>query len=406
MKNLIIACLLIISVLTAGCGGGGGGSTPSGELNGPRIGSLSVTTADPTTLITIYGSRFGYPQGSSQLFYGGLPATPTSWLDTQITVKLPANAATYQRFMVQVGGYFSNESPSVIFNGFQNSKITNISSALGNQTSIIPGSQVYIDGQGFGTQGSNSAVSIAGPGTNSIAAAILSWSDTRITCVIPDIGLTQSNYVSAKVFYDELNSTQQFSFYMTIPRIDGINPPTTNIGDTITISGQGFGISQSQVNGVLSIGGITIANSNIVSWTNTLIQAKIPAGLVAASQNISLTIFNKTISNTASPFSIAAPVINQYFSAASSGNASKDNQLSLRGSYFGNEEDFAATSGSPVTRSIQVDGFYGTINPVYWSENEVRFVWPLSNDLIGTKDVKVRIIVGGLQSNEFTVKAD
>ncbi|GAB1351813.1 hypothetical protein MASR1M12_05440 [Erysipelotrichia bacterium] len=308
--------------------------------------------------------------------------------------------------MVQVGGYFSNESPSIVFNGFQNSRITNISSALGNLTSIIPGSQIYIDGQGFGTQGLSSAVSIAGPGTNSIAATILSWSDTRITCVIPDIGLTQSNYVSARVFYDELNSTQQFSFYMTIPRIDGINPPTTNIGDTITISGQGFGISQSQVNGILSIGGITIATANIVAWTNNLIQAKIPVGLMATSQNINLTIFNKTITNTAAPFSIAAPLISQYFSAASSGNASKDSQLSLRGSYFGNEEDFTATTGSPVTRSIQVDGFYGTINPVYWSENEVRFVWPLSNNPFGTKDVKVRIIVGGLQSNEFTVKAD
>ncbi len=143
MKNLIIVCLLIIGIITVGCSSGGGSSKPSSNLSGPTISYISPVSGNSDTLITIYGSRFGLYQGSSILSYGGVTVTPSSWQDTQITVKLPASSLSDQKFLVNVGGVFSNESTPFAFSDM---RIFNITPNNGS-----PGSVVTISGQGFGT---------------------------------------------------------------------------------------------------------------------------------------------------------------------------------------------------------------------------------------------------------------
>jgi RHS repeat-associated protein len=56
----------------------------------PAITSLSPTTGEPTTVITIGGSGFGANQSDSTVAVGGLNAPVTSWSDTQIVASVPA----------------------------------------------------------------------------------------------------------------------------------------------------------------------------------------------------------------------------------------------------------------------------------------------------------------------------
>ncbi len=72
MKNLIIACLLTISVLTIGCGGGGGSSTtPAGNTVTPTIASVVTENLTSSTVATITGSGFGSPLTTSYVTYDG-----------------------------------------------------------------------------------------------------------------------------------------------------------------------------------------------------------------------------------------------------------------------------------------------------------------------------------------------
>ncbi len=55
----------------------------------PTITSLSPTTGEPTTVITIDGSGFGATQSNSTAAVGGIPAPVSSWSDGQIVATVP-----------------------------------------------------------------------------------------------------------------------------------------------------------------------------------------------------------------------------------------------------------------------------------------------------------------------------
>lgn len=74
---------------------------------GPNIVSAVPTSGAPGTTVTISGSGFGATQGSSSVTFNGVPASPTSWSDTNISVPVP-NSATSGSLVVIVGGYTSN----------------------------------------------------------------------------------------------------------------------------------------------------------------------------------------------------------------------------------------------------------------------------------------------------------
>lgn len=70
------------------------------------------------------------------------------------------------------------------------------------------------------------------------------------------------------------------------PSISSINPSIASVGETITITGSNFGTADDEGTVVFSdnvqaTGVVGAANSDYVSWTNTMIEVRVPAGAVS-----------------------------------------------------------------------------------------------------------------------------
>jgi len=73
----------------------------------PSIASLSPTSGQVGTVVTITGSNFGTTQGASTVKFNGTAATPSNWTNTSITAPVPTGA-TSGNVVVTVGGQASN----------------------------------------------------------------------------------------------------------------------------------------------------------------------------------------------------------------------------------------------------------------------------------------------------------
>nr|HEV7955404.1 IPT/TIG domain-containing protein [Candidatus Acidoferrales bacterium] len=110
---------------------------------GPVITSLSPSSGNAGTSVTITGSNFGMTQGASTVTFNGTAATPSSWSNTSIVASVPANATT-GNVVVTVSGAASN---GVQFAVPSISEVSPNSGAIGELITIL--------GSGFGaTQGS------------------------------------------------------------------------------------------------------------------------------------------------------------------------------------------------------------------------------------------------------------
>ena len=77
------------------------------QANAPNIASLSPTSGNVGTSVTVSGANFGTTQGSSAVRFNGTVATPTSWSTSTIVAPVPAGA-TSGTVVVTVGGVASN----------------------------------------------------------------------------------------------------------------------------------------------------------------------------------------------------------------------------------------------------------------------------------------------------------
>lgn len=141
-------------------------STDNFTVFGPVLDSVSPTEDYAEHLdITLTGSNFEDVQGSSVVTFNGVEVnTYVSWTDTQIVVKVPADA-TSGPVKVRVG---ANESGGIDF-----TVLPHIDSVTPDSASVDE--QVTLSGTGFGdTQGSSFVT------FNGIVASITSWSNREI----------------------------------------------------------------------------------------------------------------------------------------------------------------------------------------------------------------------------------
>jgi len=378
MKNLIIACLLIISVLTAGCGGGGGSSTkPTVIVTAPTISEVATETTSSHTVATISGIGFGSPVSSSYVTYDGTPYFTKDWYDNKIVVMIPSTTIDPYKLRVVVNNATSNPP----LNATSNMRIFSITPSSGN-----PGTVVTISGQGFGSSQVQGAYYVTfydmAQQSNYQTAAVSNWTDSSITCTVPT-NLTLSQSSSGQVGVTVWKSSSTYvsgTFNLILPSITGINPTSDNIGAPIYIYGSGFGSSQitSQGTSQIRIGG---NYAQVVSWADGIIEVRVPDFNAAGQKTIELTINNRTITNNS--FFVVAPELTSW---SPSGNSviSNNQTFSINGLNFGVKTDYSAPLN--IYRSISVtatNNLTGTQKTYYidpdsanWSDRNISFPWP------------------------------
>jgi RHS repeat-associated protein len=154
--------------------------TPRAFATAPSITSLSVTTGAVGASVTITGTNFGSPQGSSTVRFNGTTAAVTSWGTTTIAVTVPTGATTGS-VVVNVGGVNSNGSSFAVVPA---PTLTSLSIPSG-----MVGEVVTLSGANFG--------STQGLGTvkfNGTVATATSWGVSSIVAKVP-AGATTGNIV-------------------------------------------------------------------------------------------------------------------------------------------------------------------------------------------------------------------
>ncbi len=237
----------------------------------PAISSISPTNGGLGYSVTINGANFGASQGSSTVAFNGTNATSiTSWSNTQIVALVPTGATTGQ-VCVTVASVPSLSNPTFTVYNPVISGITPPAAQVGGT--------VTVSGTGFGSGQSNQ---IAFNGTT--GTYVTSWSDTSITVMVPmgattgPVTVTNNGVTSAGSQFTVLEALS----------VNSISPVIGPAGSSVTISGAGFGATQS-TSSFSFYGGVA---TTITSWSDTQIVAIVPT--VAGSGSVSITVAGQT----------------------------------------------------------------------------------------------------------------
>jgi hypothetical protein len=379
MKHLMLIVCVLLAACFSGCGGGGSSSNPTAPTNSLQIVGISPTGGGPGTEVSVQGRGFGSVQGNNTISYAGATLPVSYWSDTMIKAVLPSNPAANGTFQVVINGVVSNPSSPFTVN---NPIITGISPSSGGPTTPIT-----LTGQFFGSSaGTGGYVSFNGQ-----PATVISWTNTQITVSAPNPTNSQQVSYAVVVVLDGNRSSNAVTFNLSIPQITSVSPTTTNIGATVTLMGSGFGTSQSLGNGTVSVGGMT---AQILSWSETQIQIKVPSLTSASSYYVIVTVNSRQ----SSPYAliISGPLI----TLISPNKLEKDKTATISGQYFGRTSQEGP--GTIQMRNQDNSGWI-TVSPSYWSDQQIQFICPIGNYLLGTENREITITVGGLSTTQIAV---
>ena len=233
----------------------------------PAISSLSPVLGGFGTSVTINGVDFGATQGTSVLQFNGTTVTSiTSWSNTQIVALVPTGATTGQ-VGVTVSSVPSLSNPSF--------KIYNPVITSFTPPAAQAGATITINGSGFMGNANNIPISFNGAGN-----AASNWTDTSITITVPPNAT--SGPVNATVGGITSNSVQ---FTVLEPlAVTSISPASAPAGASVTITGAGFGATQS----TSTLGFYGTTATSITSWSDTQIVALVPTGAMSGQVYVTL----------------------------------------------------------------------------------------------------------------------
>ena len=260
------------------------GSTNLTVLNPPNITSVSPSSAQAGSSVSILGSYFGASQGTGNVALNGLLAQVASWSDSTIVVTVPQGAVTGYFVVTTGAGLLSNGEPF----GTLVPTITSLS-----PTSGFPGTAVTISGSNFGPNESAGIVTF-----NGVNAAVSSWSPNTIVSIVPLFATTGNVVVTA--FGSASNGSTFTVIQQSSLSITGISPNIGAIGTPVTITGTSFGASQGS-------GSVTFSGfpATISSWSDTSILVPVPVGATTGPVAVSV---NGSASNSVN-FTVPAPAL-------------------------------------------------------------------------------------------------
>jgi len=242
----------------------------------PVVTGVSPGLGGTGSSVVVAGSSFGATQGTSTVSFNSAAATSvTSWSNFQIVALVPTAAQPGPGPVVVTVG--SNSSPATV-------NFTVIKPTI---TALTPpgaqrGAWTTLTGSGFGTSQGTGQVKF-----NSIVASVTSWSDTSITAQVPS---TATNGPVTVTVDGVASNGVQFTVLSTLS-ITGISQSSGPVGATITITGTGFGATQS--NSTADFYGVL---ATVVSWSDTQIVVTVPT--LAASGGIGVGVGGETVIST------------------------------------------------------------------------------------------------------------
>ena len=422
-------CLLIIGLVVTGCGNAAG----SGSLNNlPVIYSVTrpeEAPTDPATgdmTITISGRNFGYQEDGIVYYCGytsdnnsssgphkvklNLVDNGGSWNDSEIRVKLykaTRDQYPYGSFSVNAKGVETGESQKCQYGiGSMGSVIATVSRPTVYSYETDGAMTLECSG-GFGTTVQDLLLTSTNGYNKTITRAeIYNWTDRIITFVLPMSDMANS-ITNNTTFYIRANNSYSISniatFEYRVPSIYNVSPNSGSIGKIITIAGQNLGNAQGLLN-------VYIDNdyANIVSWSDSYIQVRVPNTSTAGVKAVRLRRGDKDIGINLS-YEVKAPVI---WSASKLTDLSAGDSVTVLGNYFGSAEELQAIYSSSARIEItEKDGTNSamlSINDasVNWTDSAITFTWPkFGSNILSDKTFNIRVVIGSeaFSSNTISV---
>jgi RHS repeat-associated protein len=366
----------------------------------PLVTSISPTSGTASQSVTIYGTSFGSTQGTSTVTFNGTSAASiTSWSNTEIVAVAPSTVTTGP-VVVTVSSISSNSNVIFTANNPVISSLTPPAAAIGDQ--------VTLTGYGFGaTQGSGNVK------FNGTTAGYVFWSDTSVTVSV----LTGSTTGPATLTMNGVTSNGVTFTVLEALSVTSTSPTYGAVGSSVTITGTGFGATQSTSTAYFNG---TVAS--ITSWSDTAIDAVVPSG--ASTGSVSVEVggvmaygpsfqINTTVSltdslgNTSSYTSEIAGGVWYSASSTGSGCSSCTVRGTIQNSYDGYGNVISTTdelgyvtsygydSSADLTSIVQpvIGGTYPTTSYTYNSFGEVLTMTdPLGHVTTNTYDSKGNLL--------------
>ena len=232
----------------------------------PRISSVSPRTVQTNTVVTISGSNFGSSRGSSSVRIGSvvIPSSEfTSWSSSRVRFRIPLNTPP-GNLTVRTSEGTSNAIRLQITSPY----LTRIS-----PTQVKTGDRLTITGGNFGTRRGTGYVLFTSNVRPSVADYV-SWSNSRIVVKVPS--RAQSGNVRV-VTANGRSGVKLLLIESKSPQITSISPSRVRYNQVVTIRGTAFGANRG-TGRVIFQGGKEPSSSQYVSWSDTQIRVRVPAG--------------------------------------------------------------------------------------------------------------------------------
>lgn len=202
----------------------------------PNITSISPTSGPVNTLVTISGSGFGSPKGTSTVtFNNGITGSPTSWGDSQIQVPVPVGA-TSGYIVISAGSETSTNNSNDLFTV---TGAPTINSNGVNPVSGPTGTVVTITGSNFGATQGTSIVEFGGVSSTSTT----SWATGTIKVAVPSNAPVAADSVTVTVSGQTVTAAQTF----TVTNTATLTGTVTNAVGGAAISGATVQVLQNGV---------------------------------------------------------------------------------------------------------------------------------------------------------------
>ncbi len=315
----------------------------------PRISSVSPRTVQTNRIVTVGGSNFGSSRGSSSVRIGSvvIPSSAfTSWSSSRIRFRIPVNTPP-GNLTVRTSQGTSNAIRLQITSPY----LTRIS-----PTQVKTGNRLTLIGGNFGTRRSTGYVLFTS-NVRPSAADYVSWSNSRIVVKVPSRAqsgnvrvVTANGRSGIKLLLIESKSLQ----------ITSISPTRVRYNQVITIRGTAFGANRG-TSRVIFHGGKEPSPSQYVSWSDTRIQVRVPAG--ARTGNVQVVT---TRGRASARLAITSP----WVSGVSPQNPRTNNVVTVGGGNFGSSRGSSSVRiGSVVIPSSAFTS---------WSSSRIRFRIPVN----------------------------